>query len=152
MVATWLRRTSAFSGVQRRATPHLSYYTNNRYPIRPAPRSSTDAKSSISPFVCHTEGVPTIVTKRTHVVLPVDVVADIDKLVGKRGRSAFLTEVAKREIKIRRQQEVLRETAGAWKSKDHPELARGAAEWVREIRSLDKERLEKLEGRRRGNK
>jgi len=32
-----------------------------------------------------------------------DAVADIDKLVGKRGRSSLLTEVAQREIKIRQQ-------------------------------------------------
>jgi hypothetical protein len=30
-------------------------------------------------------------------------VADIDKLVGKRGRSAFLAEVAQREVNLRHQ-------------------------------------------------
>jgi hypothetical protein len=78
--------------------------------------------------------------RRAHVILPIDVVADIDKLVGKRGRSAFLTELAQREIKLRHKREVLRETAGAWKSEDHPELAQGAAAWVRQIRALDNER------------
>ena len=89
-------------------------------------------------------------TRRAHVILPIDVVADIDKLVGKRGRSAFLTEIAQREIKIRRQREVLRETAGAWKSEDHPDLAQGAAAWVRQIRGLDNRRFEELERRRDG--
>jgi hypothetical protein len=89
-------------------------------------------------------------TRRAHVILPIDVVADIDKLVGKRGRSAFLTELAQREIKLRHQREVLRETAGAWKSEDHPELAQGAAAWVRQIRALDNERFEELERRRDG--
>ena len=79
-----------------------------------------------------------------------DLIEDIDKLVGKRGRSAFLTELAQREIKIRRQREVLRETAGAWKSEDHPELAEGAAPWVEKIRALDQERFEDLERRREG--
>jgi hypothetical protein len=37
--------------------------------------------------------------RRAHVILPIDVVADTDKLVGKRGRSAFLTELAQREIR-----------------------------------------------------
>ena len=78
--------------------------------------------------------------RRAHVILPIELVADIDKLVGKRGRSAFLTEIARREIKTRRQREVLRETAGLWKSEDHPELAQGAAAWVRQIRSLDNQR------------
>lgn len=90
-------------------------------------------------------------SRRAHVILPVDVVADIDKLVGKRGRSAFLTELAQREIKLRRQREVLQETAGAWKAEDHPELAQGAAAWVSQIRSLDSQRFEELE-RRRGGK
>ena len=98
--------------------------------------------------LCHTGIVQKNVTRRAHVVLPLDLLADIDKLVGKRGRSAFLTEIAQREIKIRRQREVLRATAGAWKSEDHPELAEGAAAWVRQIRSLDNRRFDKLERRR----
>ena len=81
-------------------------------------------------------------------VLPVEVVADIDLLVGKRGRSAFLTELARREIKIRRQREALREATGAWKDKEHPELAQGAAAWVRQLRSLDTRRLAELDRRR----
>jgi hypothetical protein len=89
-------------------------------------------------------------SRRAHVILPVDVVADIDKIVGKRGRSAFLTELAKREIKIRHQREVLGEIAGAWKSEDHPELAQGAAAWIRQIRALDNRRFEELERRREG--
>jgi hypothetical protein len=76
------------------------------------------------------------------VILPVDLVADTDKLVGKRSRSAFLAELAQREIKLRRQREALRETAGAWKPGHHPELAQGAAAWVREMRSLDSQRSE----------
>jgi hypothetical protein len=93
---------------------------------------------------------PSSSTRRAHIILPVEVVADIDKLVGKRGRSAFLTEIAQREIKVRRQREVLRETAGAWKAEDHPELADGSAAWVRQIRSSDNQRFEELERRRDG--
>jgi hypothetical protein len=92
--------------------------------------------------------VPKNLSRTAHVALPVDLVADIDRLVGKRSRSAFLAELAQREIKIRRQREVLRETAGAWKSEDHPELAQGAAVWIRKIRALDDQRFEELERRR----
>lgn len=101
-------------------------------------------------YLCHTIRVSKNLTRRAHVILPIDVVADIDKLVGKRGRSAFLTEIAQREIKIRRQRDVLRETAGAWKSEDHPDLAQGAVAWVRQIRALDNQRFEELERRRDG--
>jgi hypothetical protein len=88
-------------------------------------------------------------SRRTHVVLPVDLIASIDKLVGKRGRSTFLAELAQREIKLRGQREALREAAGSWKDEDHPELAQGAEPWVREIRELDSQRFEELEQRRR---
>jgi hypothetical protein len=84
-------------------------------------------------------------TKRAHVILPVDLVADIDKLVGKRGRSAFLTEAAERALKIRHQRQALCEAAGTWKTEDHPELAQGAAAWIRQVRSLDSRRFEELE-------
>jgi len=94
--------------------------------------------------------VPKNLTRRAHIVLPVEVVSDIDKLVGKRGRSAFLTELAQREIKLRRQREALRETAGAWTAENHPELAEGADAWVRQIRALDTGRFEELERRREG--
>ena len=33
---------------------------------------------------------------------------------------------------------------------DHPELAQGAAAWIRQIRALDNERFEELERRRSG--
>ena len=46
---------------------------------------------------------------------------------------------------VTRQRQVLRETAGAWKAEDHPELAQGAAAWVRQIRSFDAARFEELE-------
>jgi Arc/MetJ-type ribon-helix-helix transcriptional regulator len=94
--------------------------------------------------------VPKSASRRTNVNLPVDLVADIDKLVGKRGRSAFLTEVARDEIQRRLQREALREAAGAWKDEDHPELKDGAAAWVRQLRALDNQRFEDLERRRSG--
>jgi len=75
---------------------------------------------TVQPGLCHTMSVQKNVSTRTHVILPVDVVADIDKLVGKRGRSAFLTELAQREIKLRLQREVLAEIAGAWEGRRPP--------------------------------
>jgi len=58
--------------------------------------------------------------------------------------------MAYREITLLRQREVLRQTPGAWRSEDHPELAQGAAAWVKEIRALDTQRFEELERRRDG--
>jgi metal-responsive CopG/Arc/MetJ family transcriptional regulator len=88
------------------------------------------------------------VTRKAHVILPVDLVADIDKLVGKRGRSAFLTEVARDEIQRRRQRDALRAARGAWKDEDHPELKDGAAAWVSKMRSESETRLQEIEQHR----
>lgn len=71
---------------------------------------------------------------RTHVVMPSAVVAEIDQLVGKRGRSLFLTQAATQELTRRRQVEALRKATGAWRKEDHPELKSGAVAYVRKLR------------------
>jgi hypothetical protein len=38
----------------------------------------------------------------------------------------------------RRQRKAIRETAGAWKNQDHPELKDGAAAWIHQVREADK--------------
>jgi len=87
--------------------------------------------------------------KRTHVILPVDLVAAIDKMVGKRGRSAFLVEVIRDEIQRLSQQNALKAAAGAWKDSDHLELKHGAAAWVQKMRNESKTRLKKARARRK---
>jgi Arc/MetJ-type ribon-helix-helix transcriptional regulator len=83
-------------------------------------------------------------TKRTHVILPEPLVSQIDKLVGKRGRSRFLAEVAEREVARLRQLRALGRAAGAWKDDDHPELERGAAKWIDSLRAQDEKRLRRI--------
>jgi metal-responsive CopG/Arc/MetJ family transcriptional regulator len=73
-------------------------------------------------------------TTRTHVILPAEVLREIDALVGQRGRSAFLAEVAQQEVRRRKLLALLERKELAWKAKDHPELKRGAAAWVSEMR------------------
>lgn len=75
--------------------------------------------------------------KRTHVVLPQDLLSEIDALVGQRGRSAFLVEVAREGIRRRRLLQILGNPEPVWKDEDHPELAAGADVWVREMRDED---------------
>ena len=82
------------------------------------------------------------------VQLPPDVVAGIDKYAGAGQRSAFITELARRELRRREQQEALRAAAGAWKDEDHPELAEGSAAWVRQIRAETEERFRRIEQHR----
>jgi hypothetical protein len=74
--------------------------------------------------------------RRARVVLPKDLVIEIDALVGKRRRSSFLTEIARRELKRRSLQAFLASETPAWNPEDHPEIdaAGGAAAWVKKMR------------------
>ncbi|MGH9466388.1 MAG: hypothetical protein ACRD1Y_03445 [Terriglobales bacterium] len=72
--------------------------------------------------------------KRTHILLPAELLADVDRLVGVRGRSAFLTDVAQREVQRRKLLAVLPAAKGSWKPKHHPELKRGSAAFVERMR------------------
>jgi Arc/MetJ-type ribon-helix-helix transcriptional regulator len=86
-------------------------------------------------------------TKRTHVVLPEQLVKDIDTVVGTRQRSSFITQAAERELMRLRQIAALKGAAGAWKDKDHPELKQGAAKWVRKLRQESERRSKKVTAR-----
>ena len=86
-------------------------------------------------------------TKRTHIVISQQLVAEIDTAVGKRGRSAFLAQAAEKELMRLRQLKALKATAGSWKDKDHPELKQGAARWVDKLRRQDEKRFQKVTAR-----
>lgn len=110
-----------------------------RLPIGFCPGSPTELI-----ILCHTFSVDKNLNRRAHVILPVDVVAEIDKLVGKRGRSAFLTEVAREEIQRRQQRIALLAATGAWKDEDHPEMKDGSAAWVRQMRTESEKRFDRV--------
>ena len=87
-------------------------------------------------------------TTRTHVILPAEVVREIDALVGKRGRSAFLAEVARQEVTRRKLLAILDRPGPVWRSEDHPELKHGAAAWVSKMRR-EEERARRVRNRKR---
>ncbi len=74
---------------------------------------------------------------------------EVDRLVGKRHRSAFFAEAARERLRREKLIQALRETAGSIKSEDHPEWAtsRKVAAWVRKLRRESELRAEKLDGR-----
>jgi len=86
-------------------------------------------------------------TRRTHIIIPEPLVSEIDRLVGKRGRSEFLARAAEKELRRLQQIEALRGAAGSWKDKDHPELKEGAARWVRQLRKESERRAPKAASR-----
>src|SRR5205823_2867804 len=75
--------------------------------------------------------------KRTHIVIPEDLLADIDALVGQRGRSAFLVQVLRDEINRRRLLKLLSDPKPILKDEDYPEFRDGSEAWVRRMRDED---------------
>ena len=80
---------------------------------------------------------------RTHVVLPAQLVAEIDALVGARRRSRFIAQAAEQRLQQERQTRALEAGLGAWKDEDHPELKGGSYAWVRKLRQESEARFKK---------
>ncbi len=88
-------------------------------------------------------------TKRTHILLPTDLAREIDAIAGRRGRSAFLVETAREAVREASCWDFLESDAG-WKDAEHPELAQGAANWVRKVRQESENRAFKNRKKSRG--
>jgi hypothetical protein len=85
-------------------------------------------------------------TVRAHVVLPARLAKDIDALAGPRGRSAFLVELAEKEVKRRKLLTILESDEPIWKDEDHPAIAaQGAAAWVHNLRHENSARQQQLD-------
>jgi len=79
-------------------------------------------------------------TRRAHVLLPDDLLEEIDALVGPRGRSPFLVAVAREAVRRQKLLQFLENEQPAWNEKSHPELAEGSAAWVRKQRAESESR------------
>jgi len=84
-----------------------------------------------------------MVTKnKAHLIFPEELLQAIDNLVGKRGRSKFVVEATRKELKRIQFLQALQEAAGSWKDEDHPELKeRGTYQWVRDQREAEDRRF-----------
>lgn len=83
---------------------------------------------------------------RAHVVLPRSMVEEIDRLVGQRKRSEFITEVLAGWLFQERQRRELPKFAGALDPAEHPEWStpEKVSEWVRSLRrEADEHTMEK---------
>ena len=84
--------------------------------------------------------------KRTHVVVSKELVEEIEKLFGKRKCSWFITKAAKKEIQRLNFLKAVKETAGAWKDENHPELSsiKDIHKYVRKIREESTQRFKRI--------
>jgi len=76
---------------------------------------------------------------RIHVILPEELVAEIDELVGPRRRSEFIAETLEAAVRRERFRDALARTAGRLDLSDYPEWStpEKTADWVRRSRELD---------------
>ncbi len=75
--------------------------------------------------------------KRAHILLPDDLLAEVDSLVGPRGRSAFLTQVIREAVNRRRLLQILSDPEPVLKPENYPEFENGSEDWVRRMRDED---------------
>jgi hypothetical protein len=80
--------------------------------------------------------------------LPEDLVREIDAIVGPRGRSAFLVETARNEVRRQKLLRFLESGTPIWKDENHPELLEGAASWQRRVRQEGERRIASSAARR----
>ena len=76
---------------------------------------------------------------RVHVVIPKELIDEVDSIVGQRGRSAFICEAAREKLTHQKQLEGIRKYAGTLKDENYPEWKDGAARWVHNLRQRDDE-------------
>jgi metal-responsive CopG/Arc/MetJ family transcriptional regulator len=70
---------------------------------------------------------------RTNLMLPDDLVSEVDRLAGPRGRSRYVAEAIRSRLRRDRLREVVERTSGAWSAAEYPEFAtpEAVAAWVR---------------------
>ena len=85
------------------------------------------------------------VKTRAHVIVDESILKEIDRLVGKKKRSSFIADAAKKELQRLNQLSLLRKLKGTWKDKDHPEMQgkEGTDGWVRALREENEHTLRK---------
>jgi len=83
---------------------------------------------------------------KAHITLPANILVAIDRLAGKRGRSKFITEAVEEKIAKEKFLKALKDSAGAWKDENHPELSslKDINRYVRKMREETAQRFRKI--------
>ncbi len=83
---------------------------------------------------------------KAHLVLPREILEEVDQIAGKRKRSLFIAEATREKLQRERFLRILDETQGAWSDKNHPELktARDMEQFVSDKRQSYRKRLKRI--------
>ena len=87
-------------------------------------------------------------TEKVSVTLPRELAGEIRSIVSQGEVSSFFTEALEHYLAYRKQKIALEKGFGAWNNESHPDLAtpEDSTAYVRSIREVDRERLERLGG------
>jgi hypothetical protein len=78
---------------------------------------------------------------RTNLLLPKELVEEVDHFAGQRGRSRYVAEALALRVKQDRLLEALEATAGAWKDNPLWKTDDDVVEWVRALRADNRDPL-----------
>ena len=73
-------------------------------------------------------------TRQANFLLPEDLVEELKQSVPRREQSKVVSEALRRELTRLKLKNAIKSSFGAWKEKDHPELAEGTERFVRTLR------------------
>lgn len=83
---------------------------------------------------------------RAHLVLPQEILEEVDQIAGKRRRSMFIAQATKEKLERERFIKVLEETHGTWSDDSHPDINRPSDvdALIRKFRASFQKRMERL--------
>jgi hypothetical protein len=73
-------------------------------------------------------------------LLPRELVAEVDRFAGARGRSRYVAEALELRLRRDRMLEALKAAAGAWKDNPLWTTDQDVVDWVRDLRAEDRDR------------
>ena len=87
-------------------------------------------------------------TIRTHIVIPRQLVEEVDQAIGRRRCSKFFAEAVAEKLARMRRSQLAREAGGSLAHVDIPgwETSEAAVKWVRASRKADDDRLQRILG------
>ncbi len=83
---------------------------------------------------------------KAHLVIPQEILEEVDRIAGRRKRSLFIAEATQEKLERERFLKTLEKTKGAWTDRNHPELKTGkdVDQYVREKRQSYRKRVRRI--------
>jgi hypothetical protein len=76
--------------------------------------------------------------------IPSELAQELDRLAEaeRKPRAAYVVDLLWQDVRRKKQREALKLSAGSWRPENHPELAKGGAAFIEQIRAEPDERFD----------